>query len=156
MIKRTETENTVQFELCRGTKLQLNKNAMTEVGEALDLLCRLEKSLQRLMPMPADKIAEIVEAYADDRLTIWPRYGQELWFDATGMCEHCPAQNSDQCPHPDDGGFGFYHDCIRYVDSEPWPGGEDTTQREAFLDGYYYLTEDAAVLAVLAKGDQEE
>lgn len=155
MIKRTETEHTVQFELCNGTKLQLNKNAMTEVGQALELLCRLEKALEHIMPLPAEQIAEIMEAHAEGRLTIWPRTGQELWFDATGMCERCPAVGTEACPYDDTNGIGFWPDCVRYVSSESWLGGEDTDQRDAFLNGEYYMTEEAAVLAVLGKGEEE-
>ena len=151
MVKRTETEHTVQYELCNGTKLQLNKNCMTEVGEALELLCRLEKAFQRIMPMDPDEIADIVEAYEEKRLTIWPRTGQELWFDATGMCERCPAAETDECPHQDEVGIGFYPDCVPYVSSESWLGGEDTDQRDAFLDGNYYMTEDEALNALMKK-----
>ena len=155
MIKRTETEHTVQFELSCGTKLQLNKKCMTEVGEALELLCRLDKALQHIMPLPSEQIAEIVEANAEGRLTIWPRTGQELWFDATGMCERCPAAESDRCPHQDEVAIGFYPDCVPYVSSESWLGGMDPEQLSAFLEGYYYLTEEEAELALRRKGEQK-
>lgn len=155
MIKRTETEHTVQFELGCGTKLQLNKKCMTEVGEALELLCRLDKALQHIMPLPSEQIAEIMEAHTEGRLTIWPRTGQELWFDATGMCERCPAAESDRCPHQDEVAIGFYPDCVPYVSSESWLGGEDTDQRNAFLDGDYYMTEDEAFVALMKKGESE-
>ena len=153
MIKRTETEHTVQFELCNGTKVQFNKNGMTEVGIALELLCSLEKAFRNIMPMDPEEIVRIVDAHEEGRLTIWPRTGQELWFIATGMCERCPAAGTDECKHDDARGFGNYPDCVPYVSSENWLGGEDTDQRDAFLDGNYYMTEDEALAALMKKGE---
>lgn len=155
MIKRTETEHTVQFELCNGTKLQLNKNTMTEVGQALELLCWMEKALQHIMPMDPEEIAKIMEAHEEGRLTIWPKTGQELWFDATGMCERCPAAENDECPHQGEVSIGFYPDCVPYVTSEAWLGGEDTDQRDVFLDGFFYMTEEEALAAMLKKGESK-
>ena len=155
MIKRTETEHTVQFELCNGTKVQFNKNGMTEVGIALELLCSLEKAFRNIMPMDPEEIVRIVDAHEDGRLTIWPRTGQELWFIATGMCERCPVAETDQCPLQDEVAIGYYPDCVPYVSSENWLGGEDTDQRDAFLNGEYYMTEDEALGALMKKGESE-
>lgn len=155
MIKRTETEHTVQFELCNGTKLQLNKNCMTEVGQALELLCRMEKAIQRIMGMDADLAVNIVEAHEEGRLTIWPKTGQELWFIATGMCERCPVAGTHECHHQDEVVIGFYPDCVPYVSSEAWLGGEDDDQRDAFLGGEYYMTEDEALGALMKKGESK-
>lgn len=155
MIQRTETEHTIQFELCRGTKLQFNKNGMTEVGMALDYLCRLEKAFRNIMPMETEKIVEIMDAHEDGRLTIWPRTGQEVWFDATGMCERCPVLGTEECKRPEEAklGFGDPDTCPPYVSSENWLGDTDVDQKLAFLEGAYYMSEDEAIGALMKKGE---
>lgn len=112
---------------------------------------RLENAIKRFMQIPVEETVEIMEAYADGRLTIWPRTGQELWFEATGMCERCPAYGTADCKFDDYIGVGDFEKCPKYVSSEIWLGGEDTTQRDCFIEGEYFFTEEAAKAAILGK-----
>ena len=87
-----------------------------------------------------------MDAYEDGRLTIWPRTGQEVWFDATGMCERCPVRGTDECKRPEEAKleFGDPDTCPPYVSSENWLGDTDVDQKLAFLEGAYHMSEDEA------------
>ena len=79
------------------------------------------------------------------RLTIWPEDGQTLYYDGKGMCERCPLVETEKCPYINGDDSDYPDRCLSYVTTEPWLGGRDESQRDAYLAGFYHLTNTAAL-----------
>lgn len=149
-MERIEKDGQITYVLDGGNRVSYNKEFVSEFGQVLGRLYRLEKAFHRVMEdIPADEIAEIVEAWADGRLTIWPRDGQMLWYDAKGCCEGCPKE-SEGCSWMD-----AYHPkkCPSYVGCTPWRSEyrKDNDESNYFLKGLYFKRKEDCEQAVREK-----
>lgn len=145
-----EKDGQITFVLDSGNKVSYNKEFVTEFGQTLGRLYRLEKTFKRVMEnIPSDEIAEIVEAWAEGRLTIWPREGQMLWYDAKGMCEGCPLDA--KCKGWDD--ESWLDKCPSYVGCEPWKEEykKDADEIMYILEGQYFRSREACEQAIREK-----
>lgn len=147
-IQRKDEDGYVLFTFQNGMQIRMSEitnNPLREalkrlhqlVGELDETKQRYRKAFGRVMALDPDEIAEITEAKRDGRLTIWPRLGRTLYCNGKGMCEGCP-DTAEECRCCDDENYPAQ--CPSYVHQVPWLGGDDTEQRDMFLDGGYSLT----------------
>lgn len=110
---------------------------------------RLEEAMRQTFEMPVEEILDILDAYKEGRLLIWPRVGEDVWFHARGICRNCFDAGDEACPNCGEdpwevNGRGF-------VCPETWRG--DDMQKMLYAGGELWRTKEEAMAAV-REGEQ--